>query len=204
MTRLKVAWFLILLLPFLLPFPAHSREYAEIKGDIPMKETPGAVTFKGNPLTLQGNELNVGGTAPDFSLIANDLSPLTLADTKGVRVFITVPSLDTPVCDMEVRRFNQEAAKLNGVGMYVISADLPFAQARWCGGAGIDKVKTLSDHRTMAFADAWGLHVKELRLLARSVFVVDSSGKIVYRELVREIAEQPDYDKALAAVKAAK
>ena len=169
-----------------------------------MQETHGAVTFKGNPLTLVGNTLALGTTAPDFTLLANDLSPVTLADTKGVRVFTSVPSLDTPVCDMQVRRFNQEAANLPNVSIFVISADLPFAQARWCGAAGIDKVKTLSDHRTMAFADAWGLQVKELRLLARAVFVVDSAGKVVYRELVKEIAEQPNYDKALEAIKAAR
>lgn len=174
------------------------------KGETSMKENKGAVTFKGNPLTLLGNELKVGDKAPDFVLLAPDRSQVKLGDTKGVRVFTTVPSLDTPVCDAQVRRFNQEAAKLDGVTIYAVSADLPFAQARWCGGAGIDKVKTLSDHLSMAFADAWGLHIKELRLLARSIFVVDGTGTIVYRELVKEVASHPDYDKALEAVRKAK
>lgn len=164
----------------------------------------GKVTFQGNPLTLLGTERKVGDAAPDFTLATVDLKPLSLKETKGVRVFTTVPSLDTPVCDMQVRRFNQEAAQLPNVSIYAISADLPFAQKRWCGGAGIDKLTTLSDHQTMAFAAAYGLYVKELRLVARSVMVVDSSGKIVYRELVPEITQQPDYEKALAAVKEAK
>lgn len=173
------------------------------KGASPMKEIPGGVTFKGNPLTLFGNELKVGDTAPDFKLLANDLSDVKLADTKGVRVFTTVPSLDTPVCDLQVKRFNEEAAKLPNVSIYAISADLPFAQARWCGTA-IKNVKTLSDHRDMAFAAAWGLGVKELRLVARSVFVVDSQNKIVYKELVKEITTAPNFDAALAAIKTAK
>ena len=169
-----------------------------------MTEKAGAVTFQGNPLTLAGQELKAGDKAPGFVLLANDLSPVKLVDTKGVRIFTTVPSLDTPVCDAQVRRFNQEAAKLPNVMIYAISADLPFAQARWCGAAGIDKVKTLSDHRDMAFANAWGLHVKELRLLARAVFVVDSTGTIIYRELVKEITQSPDFQKALDAIKKAK
>ena len=163
----------------------------------------GAVTFQGNPLTLSGKELQAGQAVPSFELLGVDLQPVRLADTKGVRVFTTVPSLDTPVCDMQVRRFNAEATKLPHVSVFAVSADLPFAQARWCGAAGVDRVKTLSDHRTMEFAKAWGLHVDELRLLARAVFVVDSAGKLVYRQLVREITEQPDYEKALAAVKTA-
>ncbi len=162
------------------------------------------ITFQGNPLTLLGKIPEVGATAPDFAVLSNDLSPVMLSDTRGVRIFTTVPSLDTPVCDMQVRKFNEEAAKLPNVTVFAVSADLPFAQARWCGGAGIDKVKTLSDHREMSFAAAWGLHIKELRLLARTVFVVDSSGKIVYREIVPEITVQPDYKAALAAVKNAK
>lgn len=162
------------------------------------------VTFKGNPLTLVGREVKVGEAAPDFTLLANDLSEVKLADTKGVRVFTTVPSLDTPVCDQQVRRFNQEAARLGNVSIYAISADLPFAQARWCGGAGIDKVKTLSDHRTMGFAEAYGVHIKELRLLARAVFVVDSAGKIVYKEIVPEVTALPNFDAALEAIAAAK
>jgi len=162
------------------------------------------VTFKGTPLTLLGKQLSVGDKAPDFILSANDLSEFKLSDTKGVRIITTVPSLDTPVCDAQVRRFNQEAAKLANVSIYAVSADLPFAQARWCGGAGIDKVKTLSDHRTMLFADAWGVHVKELRLLARAVFVIDPRGVITYKELVQEITGLPNFDAALNAVKSVK
>lgn len=168
-----------------------------------MSSGHGAVTFHGNPLTLSGNELQMGMKVPDFELLKNDLQPFRLGDTSGVRVFTTVPSLDTPVCDMQVRRFNKEATALGNVSVFAVSADLPFAQARWCGAAGVERVLTLSDHRNMAFAKAWGVHVDELRLLARSVFVVDASGTLVYRELVKEITDQPDYDKALAAVKAA-
>ncbi len=162
------------------------------------------ITFKGNPLTLLGTELKVGDKAPDFTLLSNDLTQLKLSETKGVRVFTTVPSLDTPVCDAQVRRFNQEATNLPNVTLYAISADLPFAQARWCGGAGIKNVKTLSDHRDMAFAAAWGVHIKELRLLARAVFVVDSENKIAYKELVGEVTHAPDFEKALEAIKKAK
>jgi len=169
-----------------------------------MMENHGAVTFQGNPLTLLGRTVVAGMKAPDFTVSGTGLEPVRLADTKGVRVFTTVPSLDTPVCDAQVRRFNQEAAKLPGVTIYAVSADLPFAQARWCGGAGIDKVKTLSDHLAMSFADAWGLHIKELRLLARGVFVVDSTGTITYAELVKEIASSPNFEAALEAVKKAK
>ncbi len=169
-----------------------------------MVEQPGAVTFQGNPLTLTSKTRGRGSRLPDFTLIGVDLKPVKLADTKGVRVFTTVPSLDTPVCDAQVRRFNQEAANLPNVTVYAVSADLPFAQARWCGGAGIDRVKTLSDHYSMAFADACGLHIKELRLFARAVFVVDSTGTIVYTELVKEISRSPNYETALEAVKQAK
>ncbi|MFZ2955795.1 MAG: thiol peroxidase [Candidatus Ozemobacteraceae bacterium] len=169
-----------------------------------MSERSGAVTFKGNPLTLVGADLKVGDKAPDFTLLANDLTPFKFSDTKGVRVFTTVPSLDTPVCDAQVHRFNEEAGKLPGVSIFAISADLPFAQARWCGGAGIKAVKTLSDHREMSFATAWGVLVKELRLTARSVFVVDSQNTIVYKELVKEISQAPHYEAAIEAIKKAK
>lgn len=169
-----------------------------------MTERTGAVTFKGNPLTLLGTELKTGVTAPDFTLLGNDLAPVKLADTKGVRVFTSVPSLDTPVCDAQVRRFNEEVAKFPNVTVYAVSADLPFAQARWCGGAGIKNIKTLSDHRDMGFASAWGLQIKELRLLARAVFVVDSAGKITYAQVVKEVTDSPDFEKALAAIKEAK
>ncbi|MBF0501635.1 MAG: thiol peroxidase [Candidatus Riflebacteria bacterium] len=169
-----------------------------------MAERSGVVTFKGNPLTLIGPDLKVGDKAPDFVLLANDLTPVKFSDTKGVRVFTTVPSLDTPVCDAQVHRFNEEAGKLASVSIYAVSADLPFAQKRWCGAAGISAVKTLSDHREMSFATSWGVCVKELRLLARSVFVVDSQNTIVYKELVKEMTTPPNFEAALEAIKKAK
>ena len=155
------------------------------------------VTFQGNPLTLEGTQVKVGDTAPDFTVVDNDLNPFKLSDTKGKRVFLTVPSLDTPVCDTEVRRFNQEAAKLGDVTIYTISMDLPFAQGRWCGGAEIDKVKTVSDYKDREFGKNYGVYIKELGLLSRAVFVIDENNKIVYVEYLNEVTEEPDYDKAL-------
>lgn len=167
------------------------------------KEKKMSITFQGNPLTLTGNKVKVGDKAPKFMVLKNDLSPLTLSETKGVRVFITFPSIDTPVCDLQVKRFNQEAAKLRNVSIYAVSADLPFGQARWCGANGASNLVTVSDHRDMQFATNWGLFIKELRLLARAVFVVNSAGNIVYSQIVGEVTDQPDYEAALAAVKAA-
>lgn len=168
-----------------------------------MAERSGAVTMRGNPLTLVGNKLSVGEPAPDVELLDNDLNPVRLSNYKGkVCVVSTVPSLDTPVCDMETRRFNQEAAKLGSdVVILTISMDLPFAQKRWCGAAGVDRVVTLSDHRDATFGEVYGVLIKELRLLARAVFVVDKEGVIRYCQLVAEIAEEPDYDAVIAAVK---
>lgn len=162
------------------------------------------VTMRGNPVTLVGDEVKVGQKAPDFTVVANDLSQVTLSDTSGVRLFLSVPSLDTGVCDAEVRRFNQEAAGLGNVKVYTISMDLPFAQKRWCGAAGIENVVTLSDHRDASFGTNWGVLIKELRLLARAVFVVDSSNTVTYVEYVPEVTNHPDYGKALAAAKEAK
>ena len=168
-----------------------------------MVERSAAVTMRGNPLTLVGNELNVGEPAPDIEVLDNDLNPVKLSNYKGkVCIVSTVPSLDTPVCDMETRRFNQEAANLGpDVAILTISTDLPFAQKRWCGAAGVDNVVTLSDHRDATFGEAYGVLIKELRLLARAVFVVDKEGVIRYSQLVPEIAEEPDYDAVIAAVK---
>jgi len=168
-----------------------------------MKERAGAITFKGNPLTLMGNDLKVGDAAPDCVLLGNDLSPVRLSSYRGkVCILSAVPSLDTPVCDMETRRFNQEAASLgDDVAILTISMDLPFAQARWCGAAGVDKVVTLSDHRDAAFGQAYGVLIKELRLLARAIFVVDREGVIQYVQLVKEMTEEPDYESVLAAAK---
>ena len=168
-----------------------------------MTERTGELTFKGNPQTVIGEKLSVGDKAPDFSLIANNLSTVTLADSDGkVRLISVVPSLDTGICDAQTRRFNEEISSLgdNVVG-YTISADLPFAQKRWCGNAGVENVVTLSDHKDMSFGDAYGTHAKELRLEQRSVFIVDGDGVIQYVEYVPEIAQHPDYDAALAALK---
>lgn len=168
-----------------------------------MSERTGVITFKGNPLTLIGPEVKVGAAAPDFTVTANDLSPAGLADFKGkVLIIAAVPSLDTPVCDMETRRFNTEAAKLgDDVKILTISMDLPFAQARWCGAAGIEAVQTLSDHASASFGQNWGALIKELRLLTRAVFVVGKDGKVAYVQYLKEITEEPDYDAALAAAK---
>jgi thiol peroxidase len=159
--------------------------------------------MRGNPLTLVGSELNIGGVAPDAEVLDNDLTPVKLSNYKGkVCIVSTVPSLDTPVCDMETRRFNQEAANLgDNIVILTISTDLPFAQKRWCGAAGVEKVVTLSDHRDAAFGNAYGVLIKELRLLARAVFVVDKEGVVRYVQLVKEITEEPDYDAVIAAAK---
>src|SRR5882724_6504649 len=144
-------------------------------------ERKGVTAFKGNPLTLVGNEVKVGQQAPEFTALAGDLSPVTLASSKGkTRLIISVPSLDTPVCDAETRRFNDEAAKMSGVEVLVISMDLPFAQGRFCQTAGIKNLKTLSDHRDASFGKAYGALIKELRLLTRAVFIVDAGNTVTY------------------------
>ncbi|MDD3472439.1 MAG: thiol peroxidase [Syntrophaceae bacterium] len=168
-----------------------------------MIERAGLVTLKGNPFTLLGPELKVGDVAPDFQVTANDLSTVKLSDYKGkICVISSVPSLDTPVCDTSTRRFNQEATDLGpNVVVLTVSMDLPFAQARWCGAADVKNVQTLSDHREASFGLNYGLLIKELRLLARAVLVVDKDGKIQYIELVKEIAEEPNYDAVISAIK---
>ena len=167
-----------------------------------MQERAGIVTMKGNPVTLIGPELKVGDKAPDFIVVGNDLSQVSLESFRGkVCIISSVPSLDTPVCDMETRRFNSEASRLgDNVVVLTISMDLPFAQKRWCGAAGVDRVVTLSDHRDGSFGRAYGVLIKDLRLLARAVFVIDKEGRITYLELVKEIASEPDYEAVLAAV----
>ncbi len=169
-----------------------------------MHERSENVTMKGNPLTLVGNDLKVGDKAPDFKVVDNNLAPVGLSSYAGkVVVISSVPSLDTPVCDMETRRFNNEAAGLGeDVVILTISMDLPFAQKRWCGAAGATRVITLSDHREADFGSAYGVLIKDLRLLARAVFVVDQKGVIKHIELVKEITNEPDYDAALSAVRA--
>ncbi|BBD09507.1 thiol peroxidase [Desulfovibrio ferrophilus] len=170
-----------------------------------MADRSGIITLHGNGLTLAGNEVKVGQAAPDFTVLDNGLAPKTLADYKGkVLILSAVPSLDTPTCDMETRRFNTEAAALGeDVEILTFSMDLPFAQKRWCGAAGVDQVATLSDHRDASFGEAYGLIIKELRLLARAVLVVDKAGTITYLEIVSEVGDEPNYDAAIAAAKAA-
>ncbi|GIN60134.1 putative thiol peroxidase [Robertmurraya siralis] len=164
-----------------------------------------AVTFKGNPVTLVGTEVKVGDKAPNFTVLANDLSPVTLDDSKGhVRLISVVPSIDTGVCDAQTRRFNEEAAKLDNVKVLTVSVDLPFAQKRWCAAAGIDNVQTVSDHRDLSFGEAYGAVMQELRLLARSVFVIDSNDTVTYVEYVSEGTDHPNYEAAIEAAKAAK
>ena len=156
------------------------------------------VTFAGNPLNLPGEQLKVGDKFPDFTVTANDLSPVSLDGTSGLRVFLTVPSLDTPVCDLEVRTFNEKAGALPGVSVYAVSKDLPFAQARWCGAAGVEAVSALSDYAANSFGNATGTLIAELQLLARAVFVVDAEGSVVYVEYVPEVTEQPNFDAVIA------
>jgi thiol peroxidase len=161
------------------------------------------VTIKGNPLTIIGNELRVGDRAPEFSVLDADLKEVHLSDFKGkIKLISVTPSLDTPVCDMQARRFNQEAAKLpEDVVVLNISMDLPFAISRFCTTAGIDRVKAYSDHRDASFGNSFGVLIKELRLLARSIFIIDRNDTIRYIEIVPDLTEQPDYDKALEKVR---
>jgi len=161
------------------------------------------VTMKGNPLSLAGNEVKVGDSAPDFEVLANDLSPVRLSAYRGkVCVISSVPSLDTPICDIQTRKFNEQAEALgDGVVVLTISMDLPFAQQRWCGAAGIRNVQTLSDHRGAEFGRAFGVLIEELRLLARAVFVVDAEGIIRYKQIVDEITNEPDYEPVIEAAK---
>ena len=168
-----------------------------------MEERTGLVSLQGNPLTLLGPELKVGDQAPEFEVLDNNLSPVRLASFKGkIIILASVPSLDTPVCDLETRRFNTEAGKLDpDIRILTISMDLPFAQKRWCGAAGVDKVVTLSDHRTGSFGSAYGVLIKELRLLARAVFVLDRKGVIRYIQVLPDLAQEPNYDEAIKVVK---
>jgi thiol peroxidase len=166
------------------------------------------VTLRGNPFTLAGSEVKVGQDAPDFTAVDNNLQPVRLSDAKGkVVILSSVPSVDTPVCDKETRRFNQEASALgDNIEVWTISMDLPFAQKRWCGAAGVDRVKTLSDFRGQAFSQNYGVLLKDGPLAgvdARAVFVVGKDGKVKYVEYVSEIANEPNYEATLAAAKAA-
>jgi thiol peroxidase len=168
-----------------------------------MKERAGLVTMGGNPLTLVGNEVRTGEMAPDFAALDPDLTPIKLSSYRGKTCVISsVPSLDTPVCDMETRKFNEEATKLGEkIQILTVSMDLPFAQKRWCGAAGVNKLQTLSDHKDAQFGLAYGVLIKELRLLARAVFLVDQKGVLQYIQLVKEIASEPNYEEVWSALK---
>ena len=159
------------------------------------------ITFNGNPLTLKGKEIKVGDLAPDFLLTDNDLNDVSLKDTSGKRVFVVVPSLDTPICDMSAKRFNEEATKLNNVSIYVVSMDLPFAQWRWCGATGSDKITTLSDYKHRSFGENYGVYINELGLLTRSIFIVDENNKVIYVEYCSEVKSEPNFQAALDALK---
>jgi thiol peroxidase len=165
-------------------------------------ERPAATTMRGKPLTLLGPELKAGEKAPDFEVVTDTLQPVNLEKTgQGVRIFSVIPSLDTPVCDAQTKRFNEEAAKLPGIEIYTISMDLPFAQKRWCGAFGIDKIKMLSDHRTGSFGEHYGTMIKDLRIESRAIFVLDKDGTIKHVEYVKEVADHPNYEAAMSAAK---
>ena len=167
-------------------------------------ERSGVITLKGNAVTLVGPELKAGDAAPDFNAVNTGLEAVNLASSKGkVRLFSVVPSLDTPVCAVQTKRFNEELKNLpDNVAVCTVSADLPFAQKRFCGDENIE-IPTVSDHRELSFGANYGVLIKELRILARAIFVVDANDKITYVEIVPEVAEEPNYEKALAAVKSA-
>ncbi len=167
-----------------------------------MQERTDLVTMKGDALTVLGEEVKVGEPAPGFDVIGNDLSTVSLSEFAGkVCVILSVPSLDTSVCDTMVRRFNDQAAELGDVVVLTVSMDLPFAQSRWCGSAGIENIQTLSDHRDASFGLAYGVLIKELRLLARAAFVVDKDGDLAYLQIVGELTDEPDYEEILGAIK---
>lgn len=182
---------------------AKVKEYAAKMAGVE-KERTGLVTFKGNPITLLGPELKVGDKAPDFQVVDNTMKTANLESFKGkIKILTSVPSLDTPVCSMETRRFNEEAGKLpDRVAVLTISMDLPFAQSRFCTTAGIEKVKTYSDYQNRSFGLAYGVLIKEMKLLSRAVFIVDDQDIIRYVELVPEITKEPDYERVLSAVQA--
>ncbi len=167
-------------------------------------ERLGATTMKGNPLTLVGPELKAGDPAPDFDVVDRTLQPVNLKSTAGgVRIFSVIPSLDTPVCDAQTKRFNEEAAKLPGIKIYTVSMDLPFAQSRWCGAFGVDNVKMLSDHKSGSFGEHYGTLIKDMRIESRAIFVVDQNDKLRHVEYVKEVADFPNYEAALDAARSA-
>jgi thiol peroxidase len=167
-------------------------------------ERPGATTLKGDPLTLVGPQLKPGDSAPDFTLVDRTMKPVTLQDTgHNVRIFSVVPSLDTPVCDAQTRKFNIAAADLPGVDIITVSVDLPFAQTRWCGAFGVDRVRMLSDYKDVSFGTNYGVLIKELRIESRAIFVLDRENKVRYVEYVKEMADSPNFNAALEAARGA-
>lgn len=158
------------------------------------------VLFKGNPVTLQGHHIEVGESVPDFKAVNRNLETVDSSSFTGKRIFVSVPSVDTPVCDVEVRRFNEEATKHPDVKVYIISMDLPFAQGRWCGAAGVSGVEVLSDYKDRNFGQNFGTYIEELGLLTRAVFVVDEKDEVIYVEYCKEVGEEPNYEAALAVL----
>lgn len=169
------------------------------------EEREGAVTMRGNPKTLIGPEVKVGQAAPRAEVVGQDLSTVSLGDSGGqVQILLAIPSVDTPVCAIETKKFNDAAAQLpSNISVKVVSCDLPFAQKRWCASEGVERVQALSDHRNTDFGNKYGVLVKDLRILCRAAFVVDANNKVVYSEYVPEIADEPRYDEILAAARAA-
>ncbi len=174
----------------------------------PAAERPHAITFKGNPVTLVGTELKVGDRIPDFTLAATDLQPATFDDlsehNQKAVLFILVPSIDTSVCSLETGKFNKHVAALpqGKIKVVTVSADTPFAQKRWAAQEKVDNIQMLSDHKERAFADAFGVRIKELGLLARAIYLVDKGGIVRYIQTVPEVATEPDYDSVLNAARA--
>jgi thiol peroxidase len=170
-----------------------------------VEERTGEVTMKGNPITLLGPRIEANEDAPEFTALKNLMTPVKLSDSTGkVRILVSVPSLDTPVCSIEAKRFSQEADKLGeDVVVQIISIDTPFAQSRWCGAEGVSNLQTLSDFRDRDFGTKYGVEIKDLGIYARAAFVVDKQGVVVYSEYVPEVAQEPDYDNILDAARAA-
>lgn len=159
------------------------------------------ITFQGSPITLEGNRVKVGDKAPNFKAVGTDLNEFNFNETKGKRIILSVPSVDTPVCDIELNRFNKEASSLKDVNLYAVSLDLPFAQGRWCGATNVDNLKVVSDYKFHDFAKAYGLYIKELGLLSRAVFVIDENDTIIYADYLQEITNEPNYEEILNIVK---
>lgn len=159
------------------------------------------ITFQGSPITLEGTRVKVGDKAPNFKAVGTDLNEFNFNETKGKRIILSVPSVDTPVCDIELNRFNKEASSLKDVNLYAVSLDLPFAQGRWCGATNVDNLKVVSDYKFHDFAKAYGLYIKELGLLSRAVFVIDENDTVIYADYLQEITNEPNYEEILNVVK---